>query len=393
MVGGEPTRRLVVLLALAASAFAFNTTENLPIGLLPLVATDLGVSVPAGGLLVGGYGLTVAVASLPLAYLTRDVPRRYLLTGVLALLGAASAVTVVTSSYPVLVGARVATALAQAVFWAVAVPVAVGLFRTGVRGRVVAAVSVGGSLATVLGVPAGTWLGERAGWRIPFLVLTVLAVLVTALVAALLPTSAPQHGHGTRSTSPHPLRYAAVLLTTAVSVTGMFAGFTYVAQFLTEAAGFPAGTVGALLFVFGAAGLVGVTLVGRFVDRFPGTCLTATVAGQAGTMVGLWAFAPVRPVVVGLLALLGATAVPVFLVTQARILHVAPGRTEVGFAANSATFNLGVAAGSLLGGVALPAWGPRATFLAGGLLTGVALVTSLGDALAPSRSAPQPTTP
>ncbi|KXK59319.1 sugar transporter [Micromonospora rosaria] len=377
---GDGGRRLVVLLALAASAFAFNTTENLPIGLLPLIAADLAVTVPAVGLLVGGYGLTVALVSLPLAHVTRHVPRRYLLTGVLAVLVLATALSVATTSYPVLLAARVATALAQALFWAVTAPVAVGLFRPAVRGRVVAVMSVGGSLATVLGVPAGTWLGEQAGWRAPFLGLAVLALVVLVLVAALLPTSAPEQSHGTRATAPHAGRFAAVLLVTAVSVTGMFTGFTYVAEFLTQVAGFAAGTVGGLLFVFGAAGLVGVAVVGQLLDRFPRGTLVCTVAGQAVALLGLWRFATERPVVVVLLALLGATAVPVFLATQARILHVTPGRTELGFAANSATFNVGIAAGALLGGVALPAGGPRGALLAGGLLTVLAAAVSLGDA-------------
>ncbi|MGN5636132.1 MFS transporter, partial [Streptomyces sp. AC154] len=116
------------------AAFTFNTAENLPIGLLELIAEGLHVSLPSVGYLVTGYGVTVAVASLPLAHFTRTLPRRHVLTGLLAALVVSSLVAAAAGSYGTLLGARLLTALAQALFWAVMGPVAVGLFRPGVRG-------------------------------------------------------------------------------------------------------------------------------------------------------------------------------------------------------------------------------------------------------------------
>ncbi|MEH0841106.1 MFS transporter [Micromonospora sp. CPCC 205711] len=379
-------RRVSVLLALALSAFAFNTTENLPIGLLPLISADLDVPAAAVGRLVSWYGLTVALVSLPLAQLTRAVPRRHLLGVVLAVLAAATMVSIVAASYPVLLGARIATALAQALFWAVAAPAAVGLFRPAVRGRVVAVMSIGGALATVAGVPAGTWLGQREGWRAPLVVLTVAAVAALVTVAALLPTTPPEASHGAYASAPDRGRFAAVLLTTALSVTGMFAGFTYVTELLTRA-GFADGSVAVLLFVFGLAGIVGVALAGRLVGRFPRGTLALTVGGQAAALLGLPLAIGARWAVVGLLAVLGASAAPVFVATQARILVVAPGRTELGFAANSATFNVGVALGALVGGLALPTVGARGSFALGGLVTVAALLVVLAEPLLATRRA------
>ncbi len=146
-----------MLAALILSVFTFNTTENLPIGLLKLISADMRVSLQSVGYLVTGYGVTVAVVSLPLAHVTRHLPRRYLLIGVLAVLFLASWVTAMAGSYRVLLVARVATALGQALFWAVMGLVAVSLFSPSVRGRIIGVLSAGGSLATVLGVPAGTW--------------------------------------------------------------------------------------------------------------------------------------------------------------------------------------------------------------------------------------------
>ncbi len=372
-----PWRRAIVVGALMLSAFTFNTTENLPVGLLSLMADDLGVSLQAVGLLVTGYGLTVAAVSLPLAHVTRNVPRRFVLTGLLGLLAAASWVSSLGGvSYGALLAARVATALAQALFWAVMGPVAVGLFPPGRRGRVIGLLSVGGSLATVLGTPAGTWLGGHTGWRTPFALLGVLALVCLVTIGVTLPTSRPQEGHSAYGAAPDRRRYHVVLAVTVLSVTGSFAGFTYVVAFLDEVSGLREDAVSAVLFAFGGAALAGVAVTGPLLDRFPRATLTVPVAAQAVALLGLCT-AGHRPVAaVVLIMLLGASVAPAFMATQSQVLQVAPGRTETALAANSAAFNVGIAAGALVGGAVLPVVGVRGTFLIGGLLTVAALVVS-----------------
>jgi len=363
-------RRGAVVAALMLAAFTFNTTENIPVGLLSLMADDLKVSLTAVGTLVTGYGLTVAVVSIPIAHATRSVPRRYLMTGLLGLLAVASWVTALGSvSYGLLLAARVATALAQAAFWAVMGPVAVGLFPPERRGRVIGLLSVGGSLATVLGVPAGTWLGGRTGWQTPFAVLGTLALVSLVAVVVLLPTSRPQENHAAYGAAPDRRRFLTVLATTALSVTGVFAGFTYIVAFLDDVSGFGEDAVSAVLFAFGAAGLVGVTVTGPLLDRFPRATLAVPVATQAVALIGLYAGGSSQVATVMLLMVLGASVGPVFMATQSQVLHTAPGRTETALAANSAAFNVGVAAGALLGGALLPLVEVRGTVLVGGLLT------------------------
>ncbi|MEV0177448.1 MFS transporter [Streptomyces sp. NPDC050803] len=367
-------RRATVVAALMLAAFTFNTAENLPVGLLPLMADDLGVSLQAVGVLVTGYALTVVVVSLPLAHLTRSVPRRYLMVVLLGLLAAASWISALGFvSYGPLLAARAATALAQALFWAVMGPVAVGLFAPERRGRIIGLLSVGGSAATVLGVPAGTWLGVHTEWRTPFSVLGALALVSLVAVAVLLPTSRPQESHSAYGAAPDRRRFLVVLATTALSVTGVFTGFTYVATFLDEVSGFGEDSVGAVLLAFGAAGLAGVTVNGPLLDRFPRATLTVPVTTQAVALLGLYAAGDSKAATVVLLMLLGASVGPVFMATQSQVLQVAPGRTESALAANSVAFNVGVAAGAFLGGILLPAVDVRGTFLVGGLLTVVAL--------------------
>ncbi|MFJ8537023.1 MFS transporter [Streptomyces sp. NPDC093591] len=369
-----PWRRATVVAALMLAAFTFNTTENLPVGLLALMADDLRVSLPAVGALVTGYGLTVAVVSLPLAHATRSLPRRYLLAGLLGLLAVASGVSALGGvSYGLLLAARVATAMAQALFWSVMGPVAVGLFPPERRGRIIGLLSVGGSLATVAGVPAGTWLGGHTGWRTPFALLGILALVSLVTIGVLLPSSRPEDGHSAYGATPDRRGFYVVLTVTALSVTGFFAGFTYVVAFLDEVSGLGEDAVSGVLFAFGGAALAGVAVAGPLLDRFPRATLAVPVAAQAVALLGLHATGHVLAASVVLIMLLGASVATTFMASQSRVLQVAPGRTETALAANSAAYNVGIAAGALLGGVLLPVVGVRGTFLVGGLLTAVAL--------------------
>jgi predicted MFS family arabinose efflux permease len=374
-------RRASVVGAVMLSAFGFNTAENLPIGLLTSMAADLHVSLPSVGYLVSGYGLTVAVVSLPLAHLTRNVPRRHVLSGVLAVLVLSSWLPTLASSYGLVLAARIATALAQALFWAVMGPVAVGLFSPEVRGRVIGLLSVGGALATVLGVPAGNWLGRHSTWQAPFLVVSVLALVALVVVGLSLPTSRPEEGHAAYGAEPDSRRFIAVLAVTALSVTGVFAGFTYIVDFLQGVSGFSGDAVSALLSVFGLAGFLGVTAAGPLLDRLPRATLTVPVVLQAVALLALYAGGRNQAVTVVALALLGFAAAPIFMATQSRMLRVAPNRTEIALAANSAAFNMGVALGALCGGLVLWALGVRGTFLAGGLLPsrGAAVPAGAGE--------------
>ncbi|WP_406066899.1 MFS transporter [Streptomyces sp. NBC_01077] len=363
------------------AAFTFNTAENLPIGLLEVISESLQVSVSAVGLLVTGYGVTVAVASLPLAHLMRAVPRRHVLTGLLAALVVSSLVAALATSYWLLLVARLLTALAQALFWAVMGPVAVGLFAPEVRGRVVGALSVAGSLALVLGVPAGTWLGRQRDWQVPVAVLAGLGLVSLVTVAVLLPTSRPEEERAAFGTSPDARRFGIVLAAGTLSATGAFTGFTYMVKFLGDVSQFPPSTVSAVFVGFGTACLAGVSITGALLDRFPHALLTTAVATQAVGMLGLYAAGTDPVAAVVFLVLMGGALGPVFMTTQNAMLHCAPGRTDIALAANSGSYNAGIAAGAALGGLVLPLADVRGTFLAGGLLTLAACAVLLGGRL------------
>ncbi|MEU1019849.1 MFS transporter [Streptomyces sp. NPDC005898] len=383
--------RLAVLVALMLAAFTFNTTENLPIGLLKLISDDVRVSLSAVGYLVTAYGLTVALVSLPLAHVTRSMPRRHVLTVLLAALVLSSLVSALGSSYWLLMAARLVTALAQALFWAVMGPVAVGLFAPAVRGRVIGVLSVAGSLALVLGVPLGTWLGQQSAWQVPLVVLAGLGLVSLVTIALLLPTSRPEEGHAAYGSAPDKRRFKLVLATTALSVTGAFAGYTYLVKFLGDVSDFSDTSVSALLMVSGISGVVGVTVAGPLLDRYPRGTLALPVVTQATGMLGLYAFGGAQAGAVASLVLLGGSLGPVFMATQNQMLRFAPGRTEIALAANSGAYNLGIAGGALLGGLVLPAWGVRATFLVGGLLTVASFALLLAERMLPPAQEGRPT--
>jgi DHA1 family inner membrane transport protein len=369
------------LVALSVAAFSYVCVENLPIGLLPLIAADLDRSLSAVGLLVTAYAGTVAVASVPLTRLTLGVPRRRLIAALLLVFVLGSLASAVAANYWMLLAARLATALSQSTFWGVVATTAIGLFPPRVRGRVIAVTFAGASLATVIGVPAGTSLGQHTDWRVSFAALTGLGLLALVTVAALLPDRAPGRGHAATAVSPDARRYAVVLATTMLVVTGVFSAYTYIVAFLTDVSGFPIQAVSPLLLLNGVAGLAGLAVAGHVADRRPRFAMVTPVALTVVALGGLYLAGDSRPATAAFLALSGFALSGVPTAMQSRIMHVAPGSTDVASAGNSAAFNVGVAGGALIGGLLLPWVGVRSTALAGAAIAVVALVIVVGEPL------------
>ncbi|WP_090764056.1 MFS transporter [Nonomuraea maritima] len=382
----ESKPALLALVALSLASFLYVTTEALPIGLLPLIAHDLGASESAVGLLVTGYGLVVVVVSLPLAKLTRRFPRRRLLCVLLAVFAVATFLSAVAWDHGSLMAARMVTALSQALFWAVVTPAVADLFRPAVRGRALSILYAGASAAAPAGVPAGTWLGQQTDWRVAFLALSGLGLLVLATVAAVLPGDRPAgHGAVDGGTSPDRGRYLSIVATTMLSITAAFAAYTYISPFLTGVSGFSESAIGPLLLARGIAGLAGVYVAGRLVDRYGWLTMTGFVGLQVPALAGQYAFgaSPVAAVVT--ICLSGFTLAGLTAVLGSRVLVYAPGEPVMASAGSSMAFNVGITAGALLGGVLLPGAGVRSTALAGALLSLAALAVVLAEPAVSSR--------
>ena len=387
--GISSRRATATMLALSLAAFTYVTTELLPVGLLTLIAPDLARSRTEIGLLVTGYAVVVFVASVPLTRITQRVPRRRLLGATLAVFTVATAVSAFAPSYPVLAGARLVTALTQALFWSVVAPTAMGLFPAEIRGRMVARFSVGPALAPVLGVPFGTWLGQQAGWRTAFAVMAAVGLATGVAVVAMLPSFPPSDGGAARGTSPDRRRFRVLMVTTALGITGFMTAQTYITPFLLDVTGFAPGALAALLFVSGAAGVLGTIVVGRVLDARPVAALVGPLILLSVSLLGLFALGAFKPGTVGLLALGGFGFSSFAAAVQSRVLQVAPASTDLASAWTSSAFNVGIAAGSFLGGVILPSLGARPLALVGGALTLAALAVLSVDA-ARRREDPSP---
>jgi predicted MFS family arabinose efflux permease len=361
------------LVVLSVTAFAFVTTELLPIGLLTVIAPDLHRSRSLVGLLVSGYAVVVVLSSVPLTRLTERIPRRGLLGVTMVLFAAGNGVAAVAPTYAVLAGARLVTALTQALFWSIATATVTGPFPAAIRGRVVARFSTGAALAPVLGVPLGTWLGQEAGWRTAFAMMAGVGLATAAAVLLLIPSYPPADGGAARGTAPDRRRFAMLVVATGVAITGFLTLNTYVTPFLLDVSGFSAATLAPLLFVSGAAGVAGTIVVARTLDARPIASLLASLGIGAAALLGLYALGALQPVTVLLVAGVGFGFASFATAVQGRMLQLAPGNTDFASAGISTAFNAGIAAGSLLGGALLPGPGPRLLALLGGVLALAAL--------------------
>jgi DHA1 family inner membrane transport protein len=364
-----------------AATFCVSTTENLPAGLLPEISAGLDVSVSAAGQLVTGYAVVVMLLTVPLTYATRHVPRRPLLLGLMTLFVLSGLASAAAPGFGLLLASRAVTALVHAVFWAVVTVTATSLFPVSVRGRVVAMVFGATSLATVLGVPAGSWIGQQAGWRAAFLVLSGIGLAALVTVALCLPSTRAEETAADEDRVPDPARYVVLLVTIVLVMTGLSAAFTYTVPFLLEVSGFSTAAISPLLLVRGAAGVVVLFFAGRLADRYPRPATVAPVALLAVSLLGLYRWGATPAVAVVLTAASGIALFAMITTLTSELLAVAPGDLFIASAGGNAVFNVGTAAGAAVGGMVLSAFGVRAVVLVGGLMATAALALLLVDQL------------
>jgi DHA1 family inner membrane transport protein len=376
----------LALLALAISAFGIGTTEFAVAGLLPDVATDLGVDIPAAGMLVTGYALAVAVGAPLLTAAATRLPRKTVLLGLLALFVLGNALTALGTSYGLVMIGRVVAALCHGAFFGVGSVVAAGLVPPHRRAAAIALMFTGLTVANVVGVPLGTAIGHAFGWRTTFWVITMLGVVSVLGMLALVPRQPPDTTANLRAelvafTSP---RLWLALATTGLSFGGLFAAFTYIAPMMIDVAGFPAGAVTWIVLVFGIGAVVGNLAGAKAADRalVPALLVLLVLLAALLGLFTLTAASPVLAVVtLGAIGLVGFATVPGL---QTRVLDAAGSSGTLASAANISAFNLGNAAGAWLGGLTIaaglgltsPSW-VGALMVAGGLA--VAVVAAATD--------------
>lgn len=345
----------IALWALAVGAFGIGTTEFVIMGLLPEVGADLGVSLSSAGLLVTGYALGVVVGAPPVAILTARLPRKTLLLGLMLIFTAGNLACALAPDYATLMAARVLTSLAHGAFFGVGSVVATSLVKPDKQASAIALMFTGLTLANVLGVPFGTWLGQAWGWRSTFWAVTAVGVVAMLAIATWVPRSRGDQGGDLRGEL-RALGRPQVLLGFAMTVLGfggVFTAFTYIAPLLTELTGFGPGAVSPILLLFGVGLVAGNTYGGKLADRRLMPTLVGSLALLAVVLAVFSLTVYAKVAAVATVALLGAAAFATVPPLQMRVLEKAGGAPNLASAFNIAAFNLGNAAGAWLGGLTI----------------------------------------
>ncbi|MGC4954453.1 MFS transporter [Actinomadura citrea] len=368
------------LLSLMLVVFGLTTGEFVIAGILPDVAADLGVSVPAAGRLVSAYALGMIVGGPVVTVLTARLPRKPLVTGLIAVSILGNLGSAMAPNYPVLLAARFAAGLVVATFFAVAIATAAATAPAGRESSTIAKVALGLNLGIVLGAPLGTLIGQGLGWRATFgsiAALTAVALLMVLRFVPALPPAAtgPLRGE-LRVFAGRDVRLAIVL--TALGNVGVVTVFTYIAPLLTEVGGFTEGAVPALLLVYGAGAVAGNFLGGRLSDRALMPSLAWLLGALAGALALFWAVGGVRPLAAAMTFALGVLAFAIIPGMQTRVLTTAGAAPTLAVAVNASGFQVAAAFAGWLGGT-LISDGPglRSLFPVAAVLTLAGLVVAV----------------
>ena len=390
-------RMPLALFALAMGGFGIGLTEFVILGLLPEVARDFDVSESAAGWLVSGYALAVAAGAIGLTAAVSRLNRKHALAGLMVLFIAGNLISAIAPTYDAMLAGRIVAALCHGAFFGIGSVVAADLVAPDKRAGAIATMFAGLTVANVLGVPFGTFLGQELGWRSTFWAISAIGVVALVSLVALVPAAAGQASaaNGLRHEF-RVFRNGQVWLSLGITVLGfggVFGAFTYIAFTLTEVTGFAASAVPWLLILFGAGLFAGNLLGGRAADRALSRTLVTVLAGLTVVLVAFALSAGSQVLTIASIVLLGAFGFATVPGLQMRIMNHAGNAQTIASSANIAAFNLGNALGAWLGGVTIAAGlGFVAPIWAGAGLTasGLALLVA-ADVLDARRGAPRTT--
>ncbi|MBM7170003.1 MFS transporter [Streptomyces sp. G44] len=362
---------------LGLAVFALGTSEFMLSGLLPPIADDMNVSIPRAGLLISAFAIGMVIGAPLLAVATLRLPRRTTLIALITVFGLGQVAGALAPSYEVLFASRVVSALACAGFWAVGAAVAIAMVDFGQRARAMAVMIGGLSIANVLGVPAGAFLGEHFGWRSAFW--AVGAASAVALVGVLtlipripLPAEKPRLKKEVAIYTDRQVWLSVTI--TALAAGGVFCAFSYLSPLLTDVAGLAEGWVPSVLGLFGLGALVGTAIGGRVADAHLFGVLLSGIAASTVFLGALALFASAPAAAITLSFLLGVSAFYTAPALNARMFNVAGAAPTLAGATTTAAFNLGNTGGPWLGGTVIDLdFGYAATAWAGAAMTATAI--------------------
>lgn len=343
--------RWLSVIALAVAAFIFNTTEYLPIALLTDIGQSFQLSSTETGIIMTVYAWVVALMSLPLMLLTRNMERRSLLMWLFVLFIGGHLMAFIAWSFPVLLASRVLIALSHAVFWSITAALAMRLAPPGEGNRALSLLSVGTVSAMLLGIPIGRVVGNLFGWRMSMLLIGMAALVVALILAKNLP-KLPSINSGSLSSIPVLFKRKKLLLMyafTVAIVSAHFTAYTYIEPLVLQVGGFSGEQVTMVLICYGLSGFIGAYLFGKWFDRhsksfFIGFCLL-----MLASMLLLYPLLDSAWAVYSLSLLWGVAYSAIGLAMISRVLHFASDATDVASSIYSALYNVGIGSGALLG--------------------------------------------
>ncbi|WAX97355.1 MFS transporter [Aminobacter sp. NyZ550] len=344
------------ILALAVASFCIGTTEFVIMGLLPEVAADLGVSIPAAGLLVTGYALGVVVGAPIIAVGTAKLPRKPVLIGLAMMFVFGNLLCAIAPTYWTLMIARVITAFGHGAFFGIGSVVAASLVPTNKRASAIALMFAGLTLANILGVPGGTALGEAYGWRATFFAVVVIGLLSVAAIAWLVPAGVAPPGKGGVSGEVKVLGKLQVWLAMIISALAsgsLFAVFTYIKPILTDVSGLSVESVTWALLLFGGGMTIGNIIGGKLADwKLMPTAIGALVV-MAAIHVAFAELSSSAPAAILLVFMWGVITFVIVPPMQMRVVETASEAPNLAATLNQGAFNAGNAAGAWAGGAAI----------------------------------------
>ncbi|MFE0654492.1 MFS transporter [Streptomyces sp. NPDC059534] len=347
----------LALLALAIGAFGIGTTEFVIMGLLPEIAADYGVSIPTAGLLVTGYALGVVVGAPLLTVLGTKVSRKRMLMLLMGLFVLGNVLSAVAPSFGLMLAGRVVASLAHGAFFGIGSVVAAELVAPDKKAGAIATMFTGLTVANIVGVPLGTFIGQAVGWRTTFAIVAGLGVVGLFGIAKLVPATPRPEGARLRRELTA-FRNPQVLLAMAMTVLGfggVFAAITYIAPMMTHVAGYSEGSVTWLLVLFGVGMFLGNLIGGRYADRALMPMLYVTLGGLAVVLALFTVFAHQKALAAIAILLVGALGFATVPPLQKRVLDQAHGAPTLASAVNIGAFNLGNALAAWLGGLVISA--------------------------------------
>jgi predicted MFS family arabinose efflux permease len=347
----------LALLALAVSAFAIGTTEFISVGLLPLIAKDLQIPITTAGLTVSLYALGVTFGAPVLTSLTSTMSRKTLLLWIMAIFIIGNGIAASATSISVLLAARVISALSHGVFMSIGATIAADLVPANRRASAISIMFSGLTVATVTGVPFGTFIGQQYGWRLAFTIIVAIGIIGFIANWILLPSFLKKGTHTSLRDQVKLITNGRLLLLfaiTALGYGGTFVVFTYLSPLLQDITGFKEESVAIILLAYGLAIAVGNMIGGKLSNRNPINSLFYMFIIQAIVLFVLMFTAPfkiaglITIIFMGLLAFMNVPGLQVYVVMLAE--RFVPSAVDVASALNIAAFNAGIAIGSYLGG-------------------------------------------